>query len=181
MTDPGVADDLNGEPEILVPPIIFRIRRNHGLEHATLHVLARHFPHRPMAGYSDAGGFWILGEVPTETLADAVNEALQRIKAGERYLVLHPNCGTNLLTAGTLAGLAATTALVGVGERKRDKLERLPLAIILAILGLILAQPLGALLQARVTTTSDPGPLRSLEITCKQQGRLTIHRVKIWG
>ena len=35
---------------ILDIPILSRIRRNHGLEHATLTLLAQRFPYRRMAG-----------------------------------------------------------------------------------------------------------------------------------
>ena len=113
---------------ILDLPMLSRIRRNHGLEHATLHLLARRFPRKPMGGYSDPGGFWIVGSVPTEALQEAIEEALTRMRAGEHNLAIHPNCGTNFITAGTLAGLSGALAMVGVGRRWQDKLERLPLA-----------------------------------------------------
>ena len=45
----------------------------------------------------------LLGDVPTEQVESAVREALQRLKAGERGLAVHPNCGTNLATTGLLA------------------------------------------------------------------------------
>ncbi len=47
-----------------------RIRRNHGLEHAALHVLAERHPGKPLAGHSDLNGFWITfgQEVPSDVL-----------------------------------------------------------------------------------------------------------------
>jgi hypothetical protein len=131
-----------------------------------------------MAGYSDPLGFWIVGNVPTETLQEAVEEALSRMRAGEHHLAVHPNCGTNMITAGTLAGAAGAFAMLGAGRRWQDKLERLPLAAILATLALILAQPLGLLLQSRLTTSGQPGALEVLEIRSQPQGRLTLHRVR---
>ena len=65
------------------PSIITRIRRNHALEHATLHVLAGRRHPRSMAGYSDWRGFWILGDIPIEDLASAVQEARQRLEAAQ--------------------------------------------------------------------------------------------------
>jgi hypothetical protein len=135
---------------VLDSPIISRIRRNHGLEHATLTVLNKQFPHQALAGYSYPGGFWLVGNVPTETVQLAVEEALQRLQNGEYSLAIHPGCGTNYLTAGVLAGLAGGIAMLGVGKRFRDRLERLPLAFALATLGIIAAQPLGRMLQERV-------------------------------
>ena len=42
-----------------------RVRNNHALEHATLHVLQEKGVVGRMCGISDAGGFWIYGEVAT--------------------------------------------------------------------------------------------------------------------
>lgn len=167
--------------DILEIPVISRIRRNHGLEHATLHTLATRFPHTMLAGHSDTGGFWIIGEVPTDVLQSAVQEAMTRLKSGEKELAIHPNCGTNFVTAGALAGLSGATAMLGAGRHVRDKLGRLPLAAMMATTALILAQPLGLLLQARVTTSGDPGTLEVVSITQRKQGRVTIHRIQTRG
>lgn len=156
---------------------VSRIRRNHGLEHATLHVLAQKYPKLSMAGHSNATGFWLLGEVPTEAVREAVTEALQRMKAGEGNLAVHPNCGTNFVAAGTVAGLAGAAAMFGVGRRFRDKLERLPLAMSLATLGLILAQPLGRVIQERFTTCGEPGNLEVENIIPTKRGRIRAHRI----
>ena len=167
--------------DILELPIISHIRRNHGLEHATLHTLANHLPNSMLMGHSDIGGFWIIGDVPPELLHTAVQEAIVRLRAGERQLAIHPNCGTNYATAGALAGLAGAAAMLGSGKRLQDKLARLPFAAALATMALILSQPLGLLLQARVTTSGDPGSLEVTAITHRKQGRMTIHRVQTRG
>lgn len=154
-----------------------RIRRNHGLEHATLHVLAESKPKTPLAGHSDTGGFWILGDISTEQLSEAVHEALRRLQSGESHLAVHPNCGTNFVTAGTFAGLAASAAMFGSGGRTRDKVERLPLAATLATVALMAAQPLGLLFQREVTTSGEPGDLEVVEIKPSRRGRMQAHRV----
>jgi hypothetical protein len=166
---------------ILELPIISHIRRNHGLEHATLHTLANHLPQTMLMGHSDMGGFWIIGDVPPEMLHSAVQEAIARLRAGERQLAIHPNCGTNYVTSGALAGLAGAAAMLGSGKRMQDKLARLPFAAALATMALIISQPLGLLLQARVTTSGDPGTLEVTAITHKKQGRLTVHHVQTRG
>lgn len=163
--------------KLLKVSAVSRVRRNHGLEHATLHVLSKKFPHRPLAGHSDVGGFWILGDVPTEDLRDSVDEALARMQGGEHSLSVHPNCGTNFVAAGTLAGAAAWIGMLGSGRSARDKVERLPLVIGLATLALIFGQPLGLALQANVTTSGYPGDMRVVEIQVSQRGRIMAHRV----
>jgi len=152
-------------------------RRNHGLEHATLHVLARRFPRVPFAGHSDPGGFWIIGNISTDDLITAINEALERLRNGEKQLAVHPNCGTNFVTSGVLAGLAGALAMFGAGPGRRQKIERLPLAISLATMALIVAQPIGMALQAQVTTSGDPGSLHVVEIRANRRGRVQSHRV----
>ena len=156
---------------------VSRIRRNHGLEHATLNVLAERHAKLTIAGHSDVSGFWIVGDISTEELSAAVQEALARLQQGEHQLAVHPNCGTNFVTSGVLAGLAASLAMFGAGRRFRDKLERLPFALTMSTLALIAAQPLGLLLQERVTTSGYPEALRILEITPSQRGRIKAHRI----
>jgi hypothetical protein len=94
---------------------------------------------------------------------------------------VHPTCGTNLVTSGVLAGGAAALAMWSAGRRRQDKLERLPLAVSLATLALIAAQPLGLLLQQHVTTDGDPGDLELTQIIQKRQGELVVHRVTTAG
>lgn len=157
-------------------PFISRVRRNHGLEHATLHVLSKRHPGLSMAGHSDFAGFWLVGNLELEEVQSAVDEALQRLNAGENQLAVHPNCGTNFATAGVMAGGAAFLAMSGAGKRFQDKLERLPLAMTLATLALVLAQPLGLTVQQQITTSGRPEGLHVTRIT-QQNNRVRSFRV----
>jgi hypothetical protein len=161
---------------ILDVPVISRIRRNHGLEHASINLLSQRFPSRPLAGYSFPGGFFILGDVPTADLRETVIQALRRLQDGERTLAVHANCGTNYVASGFVAGLLAWLGMAGA-KSKRDKAQRLPLVIALATLGFILSQPLGPVLQERITTSGDPQGLSVVDIFPFQFGRLRLHRV----
>lgn len=152
-----------------------RVRRHHGIEHATLQVLAEQNPHRSLAGYSDSEGFWVVGEVPTEDLQAAVAQAIARLKAGEVNLAIHPHCGTNLVASGLVAGSLAWLAMLPGGGRKRS--ERWSLVVVLSTLGLLLSQPLGPWLQAKVTTSADVGTLHAQQITRYVGSNLPLHRV----
>lgn len=167
--------------QILEIPAISRTRRNHGLEHATIHVLTAAQPRRPVAGHSDASGFWILGEIDTQELLEAAQTALARLNNGEKDLAVHPNCGTNFATYGTFAGLGAFMALAGSGNRMRDKLERLPLAALFATFALIAAQPLAFRLQRNITTSGDMQGLRITRITRTFIGNRMAHRIVTEG
>lgn len=167
---------MNILESILQLPVIMRTRRNHALEHATIHMLSSHQRHLPLAGSSTPSGFYIYGAVSTEQVANAVGEALARLKAGERSLAIHPNCGTNLVAAAGLSGLAALTVL-GTGQRNRNLLERLPALFVMMAAALVAAQPLGLLAQEHLTTLSDLGDLRVTGITPVSRGRVAVHRV----
>jgi hypothetical protein len=167
--------------QVLNGGMIDRVRRNHGLEHATMNILGSRYPKIPMAGHSDSGGFWLIGDIPTDAVSMAIDEAIRRLQNGEAELAIHANCGTNFVAAGGVAGLAAWAGMLGSGPGMRRKLDRLPLVITLTTLALMVAQPLGLLLQARVTTSGDPGSLRVVSVTRSRQGKMPAHRVLTAG
>lgn len=143
-------------------PLILSTRRNHGLEHATIHVLTAMKPGRPLAGRSTPFGFYLYGEVSDEEVQAAVYDALHRLKEGERHLAIHPGCGTNYLTSGAAASLGALTVL-SLGDRKA-RWSRWPDVLVAATMALIIAQPLGPKLQQHVTTSGDMGDLEIVSI-----------------
>jgi hypothetical protein len=163
----------------MIESTIHRIRRNHGLEHATIHVLSEGHKRFSAQGNSDHRGFHlnIYGDVSEEEVAAAVTEAHRRLRAGERHLAVHPNCGTVLVTTAVLATLAAQ-AVLSLEEWRAEKtaavtppsmLERgstffnaLPSAILAVVGALIVGRPLGLTLQERYTVDGD---IRDLEVT----------------
>ncbi len=154
-----------------------RIRRNHALEHATLQVLAEENPRLRMAGYSDPGGFWLVGDMDTAKIEQAAQQALIRLNGGEHSLAIHPHCGTNLVTTGFLAGAFAWLAMLGAGRSTRDRVERLPMVISLVTLGMMVAQPLGPKVQEYVTTSPETEGMRIVSIERTQRGDVPLHRV----
>ncbi len=154
-----------------------RVRHNHALEHATLQVLAEKNPHLRMAGYSDPRGFWLLGEVSTAEVEEGAQQALDRLKGGESSLAVHPNCGTNLVTTGLLAGSFAWLGMLGAGHNSRDRAERLPLVISLVTLAMLVAQPLGPFIQQHVTTDAAAQGMEIVRVERSQRGEVPLHRV----
>ena len=116
---------------------ISRLRRNHGLEHATIHILGKKHPNVNFGGMSSPTGFTIIGDVSTEDVAEAAIAALKRLRAGNSDLALHPNCGTNFAVSGAFAGLGAWLGTLGSGKNLKRKLERLPLSLFLATIALV--------------------------------------------
>ncbi len=162
---------------VLAKPAVERVRRNHGLEHATIHMIGADVRRGGMAGRSDHHGFTLYGDVPTDVLADACERALQRLRSGERGLAIHPYCGTNFVTAGLLASLVAVVTVFSTGSSWRTRLARFPLLISLMTGALILSQPLGMAIQRSVTTSADPGDMKIVSIKRRRIGALTFHRV----
>lgn len=156
--------------------ILEKIRQIHALEHATIHILSWRYPHIRIVGRTTDSGFYIYGNVETEALAAAVSEALIRLRKGERELALHPQCGTNLATAGVLAGLSAFLAFIG---KPRRRWTRLPEAITLATLALLISQPLGLLIQRYVTTSPFITDIAVKEIKRFDYGAVKVHKVEI--
>jgi hypothetical protein len=150
--------------------ILNRIRRNHGLEHATIHVLAEHHKGFSAQGNSDHRGFHlnIYGNVSEAEVTAAVTEAHRRLKDGEHHLAVHPNCGTVLVTTATLATVAAQAVFAfdqwryprAKSLRPFELFNSLPGAIIAVVVALIVGRPLGVQLQARYTVDGHLGDLR---------------------
>ncbi len=161
---------------ILDLPFVLETRRNHALEHATLHVLADKYPRQNMGGHSNPTGFFIVGNFPTEDVQSAATQALTRLRAGESGLAIHAGCGTNLATTAILAGTFAWFAMRGA-RSTFGRILRLPFAIVFALLGVALSQPLGPVLQQKITTDADMGDLQIVEVRPSLRGRVTAHRV----
>jgi hypothetical protein len=153
-------------------PLILETRRNHALEHATLHVLAR--THKiSMAGHSNPTGFFLLGDLPLEEIATAADEALTRLRAGESGLAVHEGCGTNMATTALLSASFAWAPLRGA-RSTFWRVWLIPIAIVFAAFGYWLSQPLGPWLQKYITTEADMGNMQIVDIRFVRQG---LHRI----
>lgn len=161
---------------ILDLPLILETRRNHALEHATIHVLSAKYPERHLAGHSNPTGFYILGNVTIDDLKSAVTEAWNRLRAGESELAIHAGCGTNFATSALLAGSMAGFPLRGTKSLSR-RFWLVPVAIGFGVLGFLLSQPLGPILQAKVTTEADLGNLQIGDIVRVRKRGVAVHRV----
>ncbi len=164
--------------QFLNHPTLSHVRRNHGLEHATIHVLSERYPNTTFIGRSDVRGFYIFGQVTTDIVRVAVNEALDRLRSGEHSLAIHPTCGTNLVTAGIMAATASFLSLGGTkNEGWRERLKRLPTAIAAATLAVFFAQPIGRAAQQYLTTEPNPGSLEIVAIHPIRSVRGNVHRI----
>lgn len=152
---------------------ITALRRNHALEHATAAILTPKLkPGRRLLGRASSEGFTVYADVPAETVSQAAHEGLSRLKRGEHGLAVSPFCGTNLVTAAVLAGVAFTV-LTG-GNRRRASL---PATILASLAAILAAQPLGRMAQRYLTTSADVARMEIKGISSTPRGGYTRHRI----
>jgi hypothetical protein len=153
--------------------LVSRTRRNHGLEHATIHVLSDRHKNFSAQGNSNHRGFHlnIFGDVSEDDVRAAVEEAYRRMKGGDHHLAVHPNCGTVLLTTAAMGALASQTAF-GLEQRRQGRrhmdlsvfLNGLPGAIVAGVISLILSRPVGMAIQEKLTTEGELGDLQVVAV-----------------
>ena len=154
-------------------PTYLATRRNHALEHATIHMLSRKYADKNLAGHSNPTGFFLFGDLTLEDIRSAIEEAMTRLHAGEKELAIHPGCGTNLATSMVLPATLAWVPFQGT-RSNRWRLLLIPIALMFAVFGYVLSKPLGPWLQRNVTTEADLGNLQVMEIVSVRKG---VYRV----
>ncbi len=154
--------------------ILSHIRKNHALEHATIHILTKSMPNVSFAGYSFTQGFWIYGNAELQGIQKAVEIAHARLKNGEAKLAIHPNCGTNI--AVTALCSAAASMLTVMSESDDDsKLTRFSGYMTAGMLGALAARPLGPKVQQYLTTDPNVSDISIVSITCN-----TVHGTPVF-
>ena len=150
-----------------------RIRQNHALEHATITILSGYVPDLRVSARSSSRGFIIFGDVDLGQLRRSLDEALQRLQAGEAQLAIHPNCGTNLVvgvslvTMGTLLGMTSSRARTRIASTAFS-----------SVAGIMAARPLGQFVQKHVTTLPDLQGVRVSKIFRRKILGMTIVEVR---
>lgn len=152
--------------------LVANVRRNHALEHATVQLLlAKLGPDIRLIGRAVNDGFYIYGNIPTDSLQQCAAEGLERLQRGESYWAVTPLCGTNIVTAGVVASLASF-AVAGGGPKRGEKL---PNAMLAGIIGVTVSQSLGRLLQKHVTTSPDLAGTSIVGVERRNNG--VVHKV----
>lgn len=149
-----------------------RVRQNHALEHATVTILGRDQPGLAVSARSYGRGFTIFAPLDPDRVRAAADEALRRLQAGESHLAIHPNCGTNLAVGASLAMLGSLFALNASGARTRSRAVS---ALASSLAGVVVARPLGRVVQRHVTTHPDLRGVRIVSVgTRRALGRRVV-------
>ena len=145
--------------------ILSQIRKNHALEHATIHILTRTMPNVSFAGYSLNKGYWIYGKAELQDIQKAAEMAYARLKNGEKHLAVHPNCGTNIAMTGLCMAAASMLALKAEGDDDSD-FNRFSALTSAGLIGALIGRPLGPSVQKHITTDADVRDLSIVSISC---------------
>src|SRR5579864_5489742 len=133
------------------------VKQNHALEHATIVLLSKKFPEARFSGISYAVFCLKKKNVPTEAILPTAQEALHLLRTTQPDLAIHERCGTNLAVAGMLTGLSAMAV-----AKMRRPFSTANNVILASTAALILARPLGLVVQRYITTQT---PNSSMKIT----------------
>jgi len=173
---------------MLIEQLLNRLRRNHALEHATINLLSRRHPGAHLVGVSGPQGFTLYSSMGAEDIIPVAREALRALRSGDAALAVHENCGTNLVitavltTLATILGLRYVPGGARTATRDTDRawwnfLERLPHAILLNAMALVVAMPVARWVQTNVTTSPDVEGLEIVSFFTDSQGGLSRIRV----
>ncbi|MFW6381671.1 MAG: DUF6391 domain-containing protein, partial [Bacillota bacterium] len=125
------------------------LRKNHGLEHATVNILEREHGFSGLAGYAVDEGFYIMGVDNAYLVEEAARKGASLLKRGNNELVIHKRCGTSMTVANLLSSVIFLGLLIYTGY---FSILNMILAIIIANL---LGPLLGQLVQKKFTTTPE--------------------------
>lgn len=157
----------------MVLSLINRVRRNHGLEHATITGLLEEGARPPLAGIATPFGFFVYARVSTEDVTQAAREALRRLQAGRKELAVSPYCGTNLIVGALIAALASAIIM----RKSRSRFRQIPAATAAILAATVLGRPLGNLVQKYLTTSGNAQGAAIRGVRRLKLGGIVVHLV----
>ena len=138
-----------------VPKQIYQIatnqnlRKNHGLEHATINILEKELGYNGLAGYAEENGFYIMGVRNPDFVEEAARKGLRLMKNGKEGLAIHKRCGTSMTVANFLSAIIFLVLLFYSGHFSILNM------IIAIVLSNIFGPFLGQLVQKKLTTSTE--------------------------
>jgi hypothetical protein len=153
-----------------------QLRRNHALEHATINVIEERYGPSRLAGLAEDDGFTIQGGATPDLVASAAQEALDRLRAGERKLAIQPRCGTSLIASQLVLAIIFLAAVVLLHELSW-------IAFVAGLLAAIVLGPrLSLVLQRFITTDARIGNLNIVSVEVKRPaGKMGLVSMMVLG
>jgi hypothetical protein len=153
-----------------------QLRRNHALEHATINVIEERYGPSRLAGLAESDGFTIQGGASPDLVASAAQEALDRLRSGERKLAIHARCGTSLIAAQLVLAIVFLATVVLLHELSW-------IAFAAGLLAAIVLGPrLSLVLQRFITTDARVGNLSISGVEVKRpSGKMGLFSMVVLG
>lgn len=153
-----------------------RLRQNHALEHATIAILQERDPRVRIIARSTSKGFRLYGTVEADAVRQAVDEAMRRLRGGEKSLAITQRCGTTV-AVGVLVG----TLGLWLNEFMRSPRQKVALGIATSLAIAISSQPVGLLAQRHITTESRLDGLSLRDVRGRSLGKSNWLEVRTAG
>lgn len=150
-----------------------RLRQNHALEHATIAILQQRDPRVRIIARSTSRGFRLYGTAGPDDVRTAVDEAMHRLRSGERHLAITQRCGTTV-AVGVLLG----TLGLWLNEFMRSPRQKIALGIATSLAIAVSSQPVGLLAQRHLTTESELDGLRVRDVRTRSLGKRRFLEVR---
>lgn len=125
------------------------VRRNHAIQHATVHVLEERYGASRLHGYATTEGFRLRGTIEPAMLLDAAREGLLRLQRGDRALAIHSRCATSLATSHTFVSGLVMWVLAAIN------MVSLASTVAGLLLATLLTPTISQLAQRFITTSLD--------------------------
>jgi hypothetical protein len=168
---PGAVRPMLRAPRHFVRLLISkRMRQNHALEHATINVLRQRYRTSGVVGMPAQDGFHIRGRVNPDTVISATQEALRRLKRGERELAWSRQCPTSLVATQLLLAIVFLAIVLSIWREFTA-----PPFLIALLAGALLGPPVSPYLQRFILVDPNPGTLQFQDVEVDQPaGRIGV-------
>ena len=151
-----------------------KLRKNHGLEHATINILEKEFGYNDLAGYAEENGFYIMGVRNPDFVEEAAKKGLDLLKNNNDDLVIHKRCGTSMTVANFISAIIFLFLLFSSGHFSI-------LSMIIAIVIANLIGPyLGQIVQKNFTTSSDVNEMEIINAQFTDNNSIMNKPIKIF-
>ena len=151
-----------------------KLRKNHGLEHATINILEKEYGYNDLAGYAEEDGFYIMGVNNTVYVEEAARKGLRLMQKGKEELAIHKRCGTSMTVANFLSAIIFLSLLFSSGH---FSILNMIIAIIIANL---VGPYIGQIVQRKFTTTSKVKEMEIKKSYFSESGSFFNQPVKIF-
>jgi sugar phosphate isomerase/epimerase len=136
-------------------------------------ILQQRDPRARIIARSTSRGFKLYGTAHADEVRAAVEEAMRRLRGGERHLAIAQRCGTTV-AVGVLLG----TLGLWLSEFMRSPRQKIALGIATSLAIAVSSQPVGLLAQRHITTESELGALKVRDVRTRTLGRKNFLEVR---